>query len=265
MTVLLASSIDQYINYESCSVVSDSGEFSRPELGWVAFPFSRGFSQPRDWSQVSCTAGGFFTVWATREAPFSIMQGLFLAILGLHCSERAFSSFGPLTYLPRGMWDLSSSTREWTHVSCLGRWILHHRTTREVPALWNWCKYLGAKDLWDEWCFETEARNQHLPGRRESGKQVLGVVQREPQEVMVSCRPPLTGLSAAFPTECQLSASPVDSLSPCSCSVAQSCLTLHDPMGYSTRGFPVPHHLPEFAQVHVYWIMSIASLSPIFP
>ena len=67
MTVLLASSIDQYINYESCSVVSDSGEFSRPELGWVAFPFSRGFSQPRDWTQVSHIAGGFFTSWATRE------------------------------------------------------------------------------------------------------------------------------------------------------------------------------------------------------
>ena len=37
-------------------------------LEWVAFPFSRGPSQPRDQTQVSCTAGGFFTSWATREA-----------------------------------------------------------------------------------------------------------------------------------------------------------------------------------------------------
>ena len=37
-------------------------------LKWVAFPFSRGFSQRRDQSQVSCIAGGFFTSWATREA-----------------------------------------------------------------------------------------------------------------------------------------------------------------------------------------------------
>ena len=37
-------------------------------LGWVAFPFSRGSSQPRDWTQVSRNAGGFFTSWATREA-----------------------------------------------------------------------------------------------------------------------------------------------------------------------------------------------------
>ena len=37
-------------------------------LEWVVISFSRGFSPPRDWTQVSCTAGGFFTVWATREA-----------------------------------------------------------------------------------------------------------------------------------------------------------------------------------------------------
>ena len=28
----------------------------------------QGSSQPRDWTQVSCIAGGFFTSWATREA-----------------------------------------------------------------------------------------------------------------------------------------------------------------------------------------------------
>ena len=30
-------------------------------LEWVAFPFSREFSQPRDQTQVSCITGGFFT------------------------------------------------------------------------------------------------------------------------------------------------------------------------------------------------------------
>ena len=29
--------------------------------------FSRGSSQPRDWTQVSCIASVFFTIWATRE------------------------------------------------------------------------------------------------------------------------------------------------------------------------------------------------------
>ena len=37
-------------------------------LEWVAIPFSRGSSQPRDWTQVSCIACRFFTIWATREA-----------------------------------------------------------------------------------------------------------------------------------------------------------------------------------------------------
>ena len=37
-------------------------------LEWVAFPFSRGSSKPRDWTQLSCIAGEFFTSWATGEA-----------------------------------------------------------------------------------------------------------------------------------------------------------------------------------------------------
>ena len=37
-------------------------------LEWVAILFSRGSSWPWDWTGLSCIAGGFFTVWATREA-----------------------------------------------------------------------------------------------------------------------------------------------------------------------------------------------------
>ena len=36
-------------------------------LEWIAFPFSRGSPQPRDQTQVSHIAGGFFISWATRE------------------------------------------------------------------------------------------------------------------------------------------------------------------------------------------------------
>ena len=36
-------------------------------LEWVAISFSRGYSRPRDRTHISCIAGGFFTVWATRE------------------------------------------------------------------------------------------------------------------------------------------------------------------------------------------------------
>ena len=37
-------------------------------LEWVAIPFSRGSSPPRDWTLLSWIAGRFFTYWATREA-----------------------------------------------------------------------------------------------------------------------------------------------------------------------------------------------------
>ena len=36
-------------------------------LEWVAIPFSKGSSQARDWTQVSCTLGRYFTAWDTRE------------------------------------------------------------------------------------------------------------------------------------------------------------------------------------------------------
>ena len=36
-------------------------------LEWVAMPSSRGSSQTRAQIQVFCTAGGFFTIWTTRE------------------------------------------------------------------------------------------------------------------------------------------------------------------------------------------------------
>jgi len=55
----------------------------------------------------------------------------------------------------------------------------------------------------------------------------------------------------------------------CCRSVAKSCLTLCYPLDWSMPGFPVPHHLLEFAQVHVYWIGDAIQLShplsPSFP
>ena len=47
---------------------SGHGIFQARILEWVAIPFSKGPSQPRDWTQVSHIAGGIFTSWATGEA-----------------------------------------------------------------------------------------------------------------------------------------------------------------------------------------------------
>ena len=60
---------------ESCSVISDSlqphgvySPWNSPGQNTGVGPFSRGSSQPWDWTQVSCVAGRFLTSWATREA-----------------------------------------------------------------------------------------------------------------------------------------------------------------------------------------------------
>ena len=41
--------------------------FQAKILEWVAVPFSRGSSQLRDQTLVTCTAGGFFTIWAVKD------------------------------------------------------------------------------------------------------------------------------------------------------------------------------------------------------
>ena len=51
-----------------CDPIDIYGILQARILEWVAFPFSRGSSQPRDQTQVSHIVGGFFTDWATREA-----------------------------------------------------------------------------------------------------------------------------------------------------------------------------------------------------
>ena len=46
-------------------------------------------------------------------------------------------------------------------------------------------------------------------------------------------------------------------------SVAQSCLTLCDPMNRSTSGLPVHHQLPELTQTHIHWVRD--ALQPSHP
>ena len=60
-------------------------------LEWAAYPFSRGSSQLRNWTRVSCIAGGFFTNWATRKAhkhvyPFLNTSKENLSVEAIDCS-----------------------------------------------------------------------------------------------------------------------------------------------------------------------------------
>ena len=56
-------------------------------LAWVAIPFSRGSSQPRDWAQVSHIAGRAFTIRDTRKTIVKSSQLHLFAPFHLTCSH----------------------------------------------------------------------------------------------------------------------------------------------------------------------------------
>ena len=72
--VKVAQSCLTLCNRMDCSPPDSSvhGILQARILEWVAIPFYRESSWPRDQTWISCTAGGLFTIWATREAPFNI-------------------------------------------------------------------------------------------------------------------------------------------------------------------------------------------------
>ena len=95
-------------------------------LEWVAIPFSRGSSQPRGQTRVSCIAGRLFTNWATREA-LTMTIIMTKLIDQMMSSEFYFSpSFNPTFFCARfilGIWA-SSSFSYCTYIWVKGRSIL---------------------------------------------------------------------------------------------------------------------------------------------
>ena len=74
-------------------------------LGCLAYPVSRGSSQPRNQTGVSCMAGGFFTNWAVREARNQTLVVCFLLPLkrerkDVRHLQPLCSVWRPLAFLP---------------------------------------------------------------------------------------------------------------------------------------------------------------------
>ena len=79
-------------------------------LEWVAMPFSRGSSQPRNWTQVSHIAGGFFTSWAARKPTKCSMSSL----MWLPIAESyARSTSGTVSRLGEQMGSGSQTSSGW--------------------------------------------------------------------------------------------------------------------------------------------------------
>ena len=86
-------------------------------LEWIAISFSRGSSQPWDQTWVSCIAGSFFTIWATREAPKCSPSLWLLSFHSLHSvlSEQTFfwlhsTAYGILAPQPGIDWIQTTCT-----------------------------------------------------------------------------------------------------------------------------------------------------------
>ena len=65
LTVAISSSVSRSVLSESetpCTIALQAPLSMARILEWVAIPFSRGFSRPRDQTWVSCIASKFFTI-----------------------------------------------------------------------------------------------------------------------------------------------------------------------------------------------------------
>ena len=124
-----------------CSLAGSSvhGILQARILDWVAIPFFRGSSQPRDQTQVSCIAGGFFTVWATRKAQVKVKVAQSCPTL---CDPIDYTVHGILQarilewvafLFSRG----SSQPRDQNQVSHIAGGFLTSWATREVQEYWS--------------------------------------------------------------------------------------------------------------------------------
>ena len=106
-------------------------------LVWVAFPSSRGSSQPRDRTQVSCIPSRLFTSWATREAlvtwpgiikpMFPALQG-WLSITGPPGKSPWCSSWHTVSAKPKAVqvWSLQKPAK----------WIIHKSGIKTLPNVY---------------------------------------------------------------------------------------------------------------------------------
>ena len=142
-------------------------------LEWVAFPFSRGSSQPRDGTQASRTAGGFFTSWAPREAHWElwlIKRAIFWCMLYIRLiqklsqgsqetanksEEEQFSFIRlfeilELVYGILGAWDLNHENRRLQFSCFTPRWITK-KASHSQDSVWNCVYYSGMLSfvLWE--------------------------------------------------------------------------------------------------------------------
>ena len=145
----LISCVQLFFNPMDCSPSGSSfhGILQARLLQWVAVPFSRGSSQPRDWTWVSGIAGKLLPSEPPGKHSHQLVTcnhyGLILLCLSYSWDSAVLVTFlssfqqMPFIYLLfyfltmlQGMWDLSSPIRDCTHL-CPLQWK-HQSLTLDV-------------------------------------------------------------------------------------------------------------------------------------
>ena len=90
-------------------------------LEWVAIPFFRASSQPRDQTQVSCITGRFFTNWATTDTKASTKW-------------KKLTTWWPWARSPQTYWSLRISNVN----PCDTGQFPHHQPIRDLCTNWSY-------------------------------------------------------------------------------------------------------------------------------
>ena len=112
-------------------------EFSSQEYWNTAIPFSRSSSQPRHWAWVSCIAGRFFTIWATREAYvyYTPTKCILIMMILLIIKVKVKITQSCLTLQPHGLYSPWNSPDQKTRVGRLSLLQGIFPTQRSNPGL----------------------------------------------------------------------------------------------------------------------------------
>ena len=100
-------------------------------LEWVAIPYSRGCSRPRDQTRVSRIAGRCFTIWVTREAlvfPYdwaTAVFGIYQSELKTHLHTKMFTL--ALLVIAKSCKQPKCSVGE-----CINKWWYFHTTSMNI-------------------------------------------------------------------------------------------------------------------------------------
>ena len=101
-------------------------------LKWVAFPFSRGSSQPRDQTQVSCMASGFFISWAPGSPLVYIQWTITRSVI-----------------MPNKIMPFATT---WMDLETV---ILSEVSHRRRNIVWH-SLYVASKKKWYKWTYKTK-------------------------------------------------------------------------------------------------------------